>query len=132
LKVLKSFHTSPGGRINATLKDFCNAEDLNRIEINSKNLSDIFNLNLTTKEWLITDFFTQSDNTRILDNLTQIKNAYYTYSTTPQVPTYPINTAIKFNNIEKIIDDIWNLYKINADEFYYMDEIYCGEDIGDM
>lgn len=103
--------------------------DLNRIESNCAELSDRFSLDLTTNvDWSMTDKPTLSDFTRIQENVSAIRSTGYAYSTTPQVPSLPINRYDKINDIEQILRDVDYLYTINEAEVFYSGEIYDEEE----
>ena len=65
-------------------------------------------------------------------NVQAIRDTGYVQWNTPAVPSSPLNTFQKWNNIEKILFDAHNTLD---DNFYYGqygadDEIYSGEDAG--
>lgn len=116
------------------LKGCLNYTDLNRIELNCKTLSDIFNLDLFTKtNWTVADAFNArlSDFERIRNNVEAIRATNYVYSTTPSVPSLPLNRYDKINDIEHILYDVYTMYSANTKVLYYMnDGIYINEQIG--
>lgn len=112
-------------------KGVLNVSDLNRIESNMETLSDILEISIETKNWIIGDIPRVSDYKRILDNLQAIREAWYTFPPTPDNPLQPLNTYKKWNDIEKILHDIDYTYTRHIKSFYYCDtEIYAGEGIG--
>lgn len=109
------------------LKGCLNYTDLNRIESNCKTLSDIFDLELVIKtDWSINDALNIniSSLSRIRSNVQEIRDTKYVYSTTPSVPNLPLNRYDKINDIERILFDVYTLYKANADNLDYMGELY--------
>lgn len=106
-----------------------NASDLNRIEGNIQTLSDMFGISIETKQWGKNDKPRVSDYDRILGNLDAIKNAWQV-SDSPETPDRPLNTYGKWNDIEKILFDIYYTYMQYIGRFYYCGEIYAGEGIG--
>ena len=118
--------------LNTNFKGALNISDLNRIEQNMQVISNILGLNVTVKSWQETDIPTNSDFTRIRNNLMSIRNQAkvqsLTYDSTPQVPELPFNHYQKINDIERIIYDIYSLY--TAKYYYCGQELYCGETIG--
>ena len=114
------------------LKGCLNYTDLNRIEINCKTLSDIFNLELVTKiDWVVGDFPKQEDFERIKNNVQTLRDTKYIRSNTPYTPDIPLNRYDKINDIEKILLDVYEVYNSNLVNVIYMnDEIYINEQIG--
>ena len=60
----------------------------------------------------------------ILTNVSEIRKAYMVHTTTPVTPAQPLNDFEKWNNIEQILYDV---YEILMNNFNY----YCGEEIFD-
>jgi hypothetical protein len=116
--------------INKTEKGHYNYADLNRIEQDCEYLAALFNVSITAKTWVRTDFPTPTEMTRIKNNITTVRNAYYTLPITPTTPNIPYNTYGKANDIEQILNDLKALYDTNAQDVFYADEIYSGETIG--
>ena len=46
--------------------------------------------------------------------LRAIREEHQVYSTTPDIPNFPLNTYQKWNDIEQIIDDIFNLWQTDT------------------
>lgn len=118
--------------LNTNFKGALNISDLNRIEQNMNVLSGMLGLTITVKTWQETDIPTNTDFTRIRNNLISIRSQAVLqgliYNSTPEVPNLPFNTYQKINDIEKMIFDIYTLYTI---KYYYCgQELYCGETIG--
>lgn len=118
--------------LNTNFKGALNISDLNRIEQNMIVLSGILGLTITVKTWQETDIPTNTDFTRIRNNLALIREQAelvgLIYDLTPEVPNLPFNSYQKINDIEKIVFDIYTLYTI---KYYYCgQELYCGEEIG--
>lgn len=115
------------------LKGFLNYTDLNRIESNSQTISQLIGLAIDSPktDWSMTDLPTQSDFKRIRDNVQKIRSSVHILPSTPVTPELPLNRYDKINDIEKIL---YHVYKILLPEVaeYYIDEIYIGEEIGDI
>ncbi len=118
--------------LNTNFKGALNISDLNRIEQNMSVLADMLGFEVQIKVWQETDILTNSDFTRIRNNLTSIRNKAeemgLLYDSTPEVPDLPWNLYQKINDIERIIYDIYSLY--TAKYYYCGQELYCGETIG--
>ena len=106
--------------LNTNFKGALNISDLNRIEQNMIVLSGILGLTITVKTWQETDIPTNTDFTRIRNNLALIREQAelvgLIYDLTPEVPNLPFNSYQKINDIEKIVFDIYTLYTI---KYYY-------------
>lgn len=109
------------------MKGALNTSDLERIQNNIQLLSDVLELDLSVESVpeLPTDTF--FDN--IIENTESIRSAYCIHSTTPGTPSAPLNTFEKWNDIERILTDV---YEILLNNFYYYcgSEIYAGDDTG--
>lgn len=115
---------------NKTSKGYYNYTDLNRIEQDCEYLAALFNVTISTKAWVRTDFPTLSEMNRIKTNINTVRDAYHTYVNTPATPNTPYNTYLKANDIEQILSDMKALYDKNSLDVFYLDEIYSGETIG--
>lgn len=123
----KDFSDSEKQEWSAGMKGSLNASDLERVQNNIKLLSDVLELNLAVSE--VPEFPTVSLFNEIRENTGKIRNAYCIHSATPIVPNEPLNTFEKWNDIERILDDV---YKILLNNFHYYcgTEIYAGESNG--
>lgn len=123
----KDFSDSEKQEWSAGMKGSLNASDLERVQNNIQLLSDVLELNLAVSE--VPEFPTVSLFNEIRENTGKIRNAYCIHSTTPIVPNEPLNTFEKWNDIERILDDV---YKILLNNFHYYcgTEIYAGESNG--
>lgn len=111
-----------------------NYEDLNRIEEKQSELKNLFNdigywntsfVNKT--DWVTTDIFTRTDFQRILDNHAKLREAFFTYSTTPKTPDISFYYE-DINSLEKILYDLDIM--INDVKSYYREcgNYYCGQE----
>lgn len=75
------------------------------------------------------NFPTEQVFNELLSNVSAIREAYCIHSDTPPVPSLPLNTYQKWNDIERILDDV---HGILLNNFYYYsgNEIYAGDDTG--
>lgn len=121
------FNESEKAEWYAGMKGALNASDLVRIQNNIQLLSDVLEIGLTVSE--VPELPTQNFYRQIIRNTESIRNAYCIHKTTPEVPEEPLNTYQKWNDIEKILADV---YMILLNNFYYYcgNEIYSGEDTG--
>jgi len=117
--------------LNLNPKAYYNAADFNRIEGNCEILSNLLGVSIQVKtNWNMVDYPTHSEVKRIVDNVSLLRNAYYVYTNCPQNPQMPVNNINKANALERILYDLYTIYDLNKDNYYYCGEISAGEDIG--
>lgn len=93
------------------LKGALNYTDLNRIEGNCGELSELLGMEITTKTgWTLQDIPTVQEFNRIRGNIELLKTSAYTPYNVPDTPEAPLNTYQKINDIEKILYDIYTTY----------------------
>lgn len=75
------------------------------------------------------DFVTQSYFEKILTHLNYLKNSKYVRISTPQVPNTPLNTYIKYNTIEKILEDVYEVLLGLEQNSIYLgnNEAFCND-----
>ena len=109
--LLQAGNTLTSEQISALERGSCTINMLNRVEMKQADLAVILNryaymVHIENKtDWQTTDIFTFQDHRRLLNNLNLLKQAYYTYATTPKTPTYMYGYE-ESNSIEKILVDI--------------------------
>lgn len=109
------------------MKGSINAADLNRIQGNIALLAEVLELELDIKP--VVEFPNKELIDNILSNTRTIRDAYMIHADTPRVPTQPINTWTKWNDIEKILADVYDIL-LNNFSYYCGSEIYCGDATG--
>lgn len=115
---------------NRTAKAFLNASDFNRIEANCSYLATVLSASIVVKtNWTRTDSVTPNQISRLLDNIAVLRQAYYTYPTTPDTPDGILHWE-KLNAAEQILLDLYTLYGDNNAAKYYTGELYSGETMG--
>jgi hypothetical protein len=114
---------------NSGLKGCATYSARNRVENNIQIISDVMELGLTTYADIFVYVLDQAYFENILSNLTDILAYGLKYTDTPTVPSYPINHFSQWNDIEKILLDVYSLL---SDNFYNYagNEIFTGEEIG--
>lgn len=98
-------------------KGALNYSDLARIEGNLETLASLLRVNLYSMERdpiPRVPYFTN-----LLKNITIIRESPYCSDITPQVPSMPLNTYQKINDIEKILLDAYTVFTANAASEYY-------------
>lgn len=116
-------------------RSFYNATDLNRVESQTHyvetllQLYSYFNSQLNCKQdWEISDFPTESEMRRYLNNIKELMDVYYLKTSTPQLPTDMDDLTIyEANDIEKILYDMQILIENMVSQFNYSGELFSGE-----
>lgn len=127
----ENFSESEKAQWNEGLKGTINASDWNRIEGNISAIAEEIVVSVSSRSWTRLDIPRHSDYVRLLNNLAKIRAGYGIMSDTPQVPTQPINTFQKWNDIEKILYGAHYVYTHSTEDVYYCDtELYAGEGVG--
>ena len=116
--------------LQRTKKGVLNAEDINRIENNTGDIADKIAVPVTVKSWSVGGLPRVSDYKRIRDNVERIRQGYGIRSDTPATPEQPLNTYQKWNDIERILFDVNDLYDRTENARAYCGEIFAGEGVG--
>ena len=116
--------------LQRTKKGVLNAEDINRIENNTGDIADKIAVPVTVKSWSVGGLPRVSDYKRIRDNVERIRQGYGIRSDTPVTPEQPLNTYQKWNDIERILFDVNDLYDRTENARAYCGEIFAGEGVG--
>lgn len=101
-------------------KGAINLSDLERIKNNAELLAEVYELELTFSD--IPKMPTVSWYKELTDNIKVIRDASLHHKSIPNVPDHPLNTFDRWNDIEYILRDI---YEILMHNFRY----YCGTEI---
>lgn len=118
---------------SAGLKGAFNLADINRIEINCQTIGELLSADVEVKKWEYGDIPRVGDYLRIRDNVQKIRDAFFTFSNTPPTPIQPLNTYQKWNDIERILHDVYYVYMRIQNSYYYCgDGMHAGEGIGDI
>lgn len=109
----------------------CTVTMLNRIENAQKDIAERLNkyaytVSIINKTWTNAQIFGYADCLRLTENADKLKNAFYTYGTTPETPGY-IYGYKGANDIEKILEDIDALISDMMSKFRECGTFYCGE-----
>ena len=116
--------------LQMTKKGVLNADDINRIENNTGDIADKIAVPVTVKSWSVGGLPRVSDYKRIRDNVDRIRQGYGIRSDTPVTPEQPLNTYQKWNDIERILFDVNDLYDRTENARAYCGEIFAGEGVG--
>lgn len=107
---------------------------LNRIEDKSKELQNLinnigyFNTDVKVMVWAYNDYFNQEDFDRILNNLKKLKNAFFVYSTTPNIPNNNYRSYVTINAVEKILNDLDIMINDIKSHYRECGNFECGEE----
>lgn len=109
------------------LKGALNTSDLRRIQNNIQLLSDVLEIDLDVP--MVPELPNENFYDLVIKNTASIRSVYCVHTTTPETPEAPLNTYSKWNDIERILADV---YEILLNNFYYYcgSEIYAGDDTG--
>ena len=106
---------------------------LNRIEQKQEELKGLFNsmgywnTPVVIKTWDYKDIFNVSEFQRIIYNLDILRNAFFTYSTTPNTP--PVSYRFEdINSLEKILNDLDVMINDVKSNYQECGDIECGEE----
>lgn len=113
-----------------TDKAYINTADLNRIENNMLYLAQLFGCSIDTKQWSDGEFVYMADLERLKNNLQILTEAYKLTPKSPNIPTLPYVLYSQWNDIEKIIYDIYSLFTANKEAVFYCGEACAGSQIG--
>lgn len=112
----------------AGLKGCMNRKDFERIENNMQILLDVLEISLASHAGNVPEFPKEAYFADMHKNIAAIRAGYGTHSDTPPVPGPPFNTWQKYNDIEKILADVYET--VSSQFHYYAGEIYAGEETG--
>lgn len=100
-------------------KGFYNLEDIQRINSYIKYLSDELGLNLTVTDVAFGERLTKAKMQSIINNINTIRAAWYVASDTPQTPLPVAWNYAKANNIEKILQALYDFaISVKIDKLY--------------
>ena len=113
----------------AGLKGCLNRTDLVRLENNIQILLDVLEIAAVSHVEGIPEFPKEDYFRDLQDNVSRIRQGYHVHTDTPQVPELPYNTWQKYNDLEKVLADVFEV--INAQFHYYAGgEIFAGDETG--
>ena len=113
----------------AGLKGCMNRVDFERIENNIQILLDVFEIDSESYVEMVPEFLTEAYFEKLQYNIGVIREVFFIHEDTPVVPELPYNTWQKYNDIEKILADV---YEVVSAQFHYYagEEIYAGDSSG--
>ena len=109
------------------MKGALNTSDLIRIQNNVQLLSDVLEIDLMVFD--VPDLPDVVFYNQMIENVEAIRNAYCIHVNTPKTPEAPLNTYTKWNDIEKILLDVYEIL-LNNFHYYCGNEIYAGDTTG--
>lgn len=131
-KEMEEWRTGINGKLG--LKGALNLSDIKRNENNCDIIGKFIQAEVNIKEWDYGDIPREGDYERILSNVGAIRStAFVVHEDTPEVPSHPLNTYQKWNDIEKILHDVYYIYVMLKNSYYYCGtEMHAGEGTGDI
>lgn len=131
---VKKFQPLTNEEIDILERGTMTINTLNRIEQKQEELKNLFNsmgywnTNINNKtNWDLSDVFDGANFERIIHNLNVLREAFYTYKTTPSSPMASYHYE-SINNLEKILYDL-NLMIYDIKSQYRMCNTFeCGEE----
>lgn len=104
-----------------TQKGLYNVEDIQRINSYIQYISDELNLNLVVSNVSLGERLTKNKMQSIIDNINKIREVWYVTNDTPSTPLAMSWNYQKANNIEKILQALYDFV-----ESVKIDKIYSG------
>ena len=96
---------------NDTDRAYIDYTDLNRVEEACALLAGSLGVTIQTKAWKMEDFRTDTEMSRLLNNIKTLRAAYYTKASTPAIPAKITYESIyQANDIEQILKDLGDMY----------------------
>lgn len=108
-------------------KGALNYSDLARIKNNIELLAEVLEIDVTIPT--IPEIPKESFYNAILSGTQAIRNASVLYASTPQVPTVPLNSFLKWNDIERVLHDTYDIL-MNNFHYYCGEQLYGGDAVG--
>ena len=118
---------------NETSKGFYHDTDMNRVGEVVNTIAELLNRYGYTVDvtgltgWEATDDITQENIAAYKDNIRLIREAYPTKPDTPLYADVDMNFYWGWNNLEKILSDVYDLLTEMEKSFLYCNDTYCGE-----
>lgn len=130
-KKVKKFEPLTVTEVDILEKGCITASTLNRIESKALELRGIivdmgyYMPDFEVKEWGVAKVFTDADFARILDNIRILREAFYAYADTPDIPE-AVYTYSSANDIEKILHDLEDFSEKIKETYIICGEYICG------
>ena len=112
-----------------TKKGFYNVSDIQRINSYIQYLSDVLGLNLTVTDVSLGQALTRTQMQSIIDNVNAIRAVWYVASDTPQTPIAVNWDYVKANNIEKILQALYDFVISVQQDIKYSGTFVAGQEI---
>lgn len=96
---------------NDTDRAYIAYTDLNRVEEACALLAGRLGVTIQAKAWKMEDFRTDTEMSKLLNNIKTLRAAYYTKASTPAIPAKITYESIyQANDIEQILKDLGDMY----------------------
>lgn len=132
LEKVQKFLTLSNTEIEILEKGCLTINTLNRIENEQRRLNEVlndmgyWNIEITNKEWAISDVFDEQNFQRLLTNIDVLRDAFFTYSETPVTPNISYHFQA-INEMEKILNDIGEIITYTQANYKICGNFSCGE-----
>ena len=116
--------------LNRTPKGYYNNSDIQRINDYIKYMSDFLKLNLNVKnDYALGQVITQADMQLILNNIDAIRKKWYDAKDTPQTPIVVGYDYISANNVESILQALYDFAISIQTDFKYSGTFSSGQEV---
>lgn len=129
---VKAFEELTESEIATLEKGTMTYNTINRIENKQEELKNLFNdmgywnTPITNKMWGETDIFNVDEFQRIIDNTNVLREAFFTYTYTPNTP--PVSYYFEdINALEKILNDLDVMISNIKADYRFCGDFECGE-----
>lgn len=108
---VKKFKPLTDSQVTTLERGTMTVNTLNRIENKQTELKNLlndmgyWNTQIVNREWTAGDIFTKDDFQRIIDNENTLRDAFFSYASTPATPSVSFHYS-DINNLEKVLFDI--------------------------
>jgi hypothetical protein len=133
-KCLSGMTTEEKAEWETHLKGAYNYTDMNRVEsaveyvANRLTEAGYVVIPVVKKDWTVTDKPTLDDLKRYMKNISDIREAFATFKTTPEAPTMERRLSFQAANVmEQILTDVDDLITRMANAYFYSGDLYSGE-----
>lgn len=115
--------------LEKTVKGYYNVSDINRINSYIRHIAEYLGLELTVQDVVFGEEFTNIKMQAILDNIKAIRAVWYVASDTPATPTPLKWDYKKANDVEKILQALYDFVVSEQHEVIYSGTFVAGNQI---
>lgn len=110
----------------------CTINTINRVVDKVKELKELladigyYNVSSSSKRRAYGEFFINADLIELFDNVKEVRDAFFVYDETPEVPS-PEYFYENINSIEKVLFDVENMISAVKESYLECGTFECGE-----